>query len=374
MARVELLNRRTTQDLPEKNTSDFRLEYRKNVPDQVLIDDVVSYLGEYRFSLPKFSYELKFSNGKLRDPHRLDSMEELSQRAIDASMSKGKFSTREQAEKTAFQKLDQDLKVAKHGDTIVWISPPGPKEDGYGDYGFVFFGKVEGNGALEKKIKMTAIRIENPTIEQSGNVIQILSGNRPSYKTAEGFLANPLVLTENLSEEYVDSVLGTVFSFKANPQEQKNFNKIIAKMFPLIAEFVHSAKDPWKKQSEKIKELYSLENYALRLKREYKQSLIKGENIVVDFKPNIGLMDIRGEYGHEPPKVAGSCPSSNKSSNILSRNSFINSLLGNSLSEDQEWFHCPKCSYKADGPIGNQCPGCGLTKEAYAEESGVSCD
>lgn len=42
---------------------------------------------------------------------------------------------------------------------------------------------------------------------------------------------------------------------------------------------------------------------------------------------------------------------------------------------NQEWFTCPKCSYKADGPIGNSaCPGCGLTKEAYLEETGVVCD
>lgn len=36
----------------------------------------------------------------------------------------------------------------------------------------------------------------------------------------------------------------------------------------------------------------------------------------------------------------------------------------------QEWFTCPKCGYAADGPIGNKCPGCNLTKEDYAEESG----
>jgi hypothetical protein len=373
MPRAELLQGQNL-NLPKENTSDFRLEYGKNVPDQVLIDDVVSYLGEYRFSLPKFSYELKFSNGKLRDPHRLDSMEELSQRAIDVSMSKGKFSTREQAEKSAFQKLDRDLQAAKHGDTIVWISPPGPKEEGYGNYGFVFFGKVEGNGTLEKKIKMTAIRVENPTIEQSSNAINVLSGNKPRYKTAEGFLANPLVLPENLSEEYVDSVLGTIFSFKSNPQEQENFNEIIARMFPLIAEFVHFVKNPWKTQAEKIQGLYSLENYASKLNSEYGQSLVRKENIFIDFKPSVRFADIRREYGHEPQKVAGSCPSSNKTSNILSRNSFINGLLGNSLFGEQEWFHCPKCDYQADGPIGNICPGCKLTKEEWAEETGASCD
>jgi hypothetical protein len=41
---------------------------------------------------------------------------------------------------------------------------------------------------------------------------------------------------------------------------------------------------------------------------------------------------------------------------------------------NQEWFNCPKCSYKADGPVGNRCPGCGLTKEQFAEQGGKACD
>lgn len=42
--------------------------------------------------------------------------------------------------------------------------------------------------------------------------------------------------------------------------------------------------------------------------------------------------------------------------------------------KQDEWFNCPKCSYKANGPVGNSCPGCGLTKTQYAQESGISCD
>ena len=52
-------------------------------------------------------------------------------------------------------------------------------------------------------------------------------------------------------------------------------------------------------------------------------------------------------------------------------------IFGDSLSPrlaSQEFFTCPKCPYKASGPIGNKCPGCGLTKEAYSEESGITCD
>jgi hypothetical protein len=56
------------------------------------------------------------------------------------------------------------------------------------------------------------------------------------------------------------------------------------------------------------------------------------------------------------------------------QNSVAQFGIGNGGSDTQEWFTCPKCRYKADGPVGNQCPGCGLTKEQYVEETGVSCD
>lgn len=45
------------------------------------------------------------------------------------------------------------------------------------------------------------------------------------------------------------------------------------------------------------------------------------------------------------------------------------------LKGEQEWFNCPKCNFKADGPVGNQCPGCKLTMEEWAQEEGaVLCD
>ncbi|HVF69157.1 MAG TPA: hypothetical protein VNA13_01185 [Xanthomonadales bacterium] len=52
-----------------------------------------------------------------------------------------------------------------------------------------------------------------------------------------------------------------------------------------------------------------------------------------------------------------------------------NSVAGFGLKANgtQEWFNCPKCSFKADGPIGNTCPGCRLTKDEYVEAGGKEC-
>ena len=76
------------------------------------------------------------------------------------------------------------------------------------------------------------------------------------------------------------------------------------------------------------------------------------------------------KYGYMPPVVVGSCGATGSNSNNIFTNNYeklMKTLFGN------EWFECPECGYKADGPVGNSCPkdrgGCGLTKEKYAKES-----
>ncbi len=42
---------------------------------------------------------------------------------------------------------------------------------------------------------------------------------------------------------------------------------------------------------------------------------------------------------------------------------------------EQEWFKCPKCGVQADGPVGDSCPSCKITKEQFSAESGQEvCD
>ncbi|MEK7534586.1 MAG: hypothetical protein AAB600_04580 [Patescibacteria group bacterium] len=358
----------------------FRIEYSKNILDQVVFDDVISYLGEYRFNLAKYSYSFKFKDGKLRDPNRNDSMQELSQRAINTKSKEGKSSVRERAELKGFQSLDEQLRYAKTDSTIIWVSPPGPKNEGYGDYGFVYFGKVESNNLEEKNIKMTAIRVEKPNIEQFNRALRMLGGKK-EYARAEEFLANPDIFAEDLKEGYVDAILKMVFNFKPNEKEQEKFRQIINKMFHLIYYF---SKNPRRSRQD----LYALENYALELKRDYESKkdnkglchpeFISGSRSrnkfgMTDeqvqhgsFYVNPGLKDIVGEYGHKPPVVAGSCGSTGSSNGIKSSNIF-NSLspLNSLLSEDKygsRIFECPSCgktNIRPKDQLTSQCQHCG---------------
>jgi hypothetical protein len=370
MSRAELLQRSVGNE--EQAGSDaFRIEYPKDILDDIVFDDVVTFLGEYRLNLQKASYKLIFRDGKLRDPRRGEPMETQSQRAIEDKFWRGKSVIREKAEKEGFARIDSQLNIIKDVGTIIWASPPGSKEEGYGDYGFIFVGKVSKQNSREKEINMTAIRVENPTISQFNKAMHLITGEKTENKTPEEFLRNPKVLQENLDEGYVDAILGISFEYKLKKEERKKFMKIIQRMDPLIKDFINLVKTG--SAGEKIKGLNALENYALRIKKDYENN---EENIIYFKQKNdLKIKDIMGDFGHKPPVVGGSCGSSSSKDNLTSSN-FLNrrSSLLNSLTEDQEWFTCPKCSYKADGPVGNQCPGCGLTKEEYAQESGVTCD
>lgn len=345
----------------------FRIEYQPNISEKILLDDVVSYLGEYRFGLQKYSYDLTFKEGKLRDLHRNEPMTDLAQRAIDRKFRESRLSLREQTEKEGFLNLDQQLSSAQDGNTVVWASPPGPKEEGFGDYGFIFIGKVKEKNSAEKQLKMTAIRVEKPTLSQFNQAWRLLTGETTDRKTPEEFLRNPQIIREDLQEGYIDALLGMSFNFQPKKEEQGEFMKIIREMDPLLKDFVYLVRSG--SSQEKIKALNVLENYALKLKQDDETKNI----IYVRPRDDLRIKDIVGEFGHKPPAAAGSCGSTTRneftSSNILTRGSLLNSL-----SENQEWFTCPKCSYKADGPIGNTCPGCGLTKEEYVQETGDVCD
>jgi len=345
----------------------FRLEYGPEVPKGVLIDDIVSYLGEYRFKLPEYFYILDFADGQLIDPHRRESMEQMSQRAIDLRNSKGRSSAREQAEKIGFQELDRQLITAQIGDSILWMSPMGLESEGYGNYGFAFFGKV--NGGFEKRISMKAKRIEKPTLDQFNKVNEVLIQEKTTHQKAEDFLSSPKVL-QNLSEEYLDLVLKKVFNFRPNEEVQKMFKKVIGRVSSMISDLADLLMNPWKTKEEKVKGLNAVENYVLKLKDEYEA--LPWENIIYDRNQRIG--DIVGDYGHKPPAAAGSCGSTGNKDGFTTGNVFAKGSGLNSLLSEEEWFNCPKCKFQADGPVGNQCPGCGLTKEDYAKETGVSCD
>ncbi len=349
----------------------FNIENLQNVHDMELRDDIRSYLGEYRLNVQEYNYKLRFSSGqdglRLRDVYGGEALSAKAARTIEKRRRFGEPTQREEAELLGIISLEDQLRFAQNGDTILWASPPGPKNEGYGDYGFIYVGNILTNGqALH--LSMTAIRIEQPTITQFNQAFTALSDIRTDFDCAEDFLQTPRVIRQEVDLGLIETILRRCFSFEKNNTEGV-FQKVISKLRPMVEEFIDFVKGGVKE--EKLRAFYALENYALELKGCYEHE--RQGTFYFDDRRYQPLYDIMRTHGHKPPRVTGSCGPSGetKSNGLFNRyETLFKTIFG-----EQEWFTCPRCHYQADGPIGdNPCPGCGLTKEQHKESGEEVCD
>ena len=341
------------------SSNGFSVEYDSRVTDEELRDDIISYLGEYRFAVDKFDYQLEYSDGALRDSRRGESMSVKAQRSVKERLMRGESMDRETAEAVGISFLDKQLKNAEVGNSIVWASPPGAKEEGYGDYGFFYVGQIKRSIENKKEIEMAALRVEKPTMEGYRDAFNILTNLDYEAKTPEDYLKFPVVIQKDLPDEFVIKTLGKNFPYEIDSGRRDIFNTAIVRLTPKIDDFISMMK--WATSEEKKKAFHALENYSLRVKKELE------EGVVTLFEVENNFDNFINSYGFEPPKVAGSCPIKSSGVGSFGSNS-INSIL-----EGDEGFTCPKCSKKADGPVGNKCPNCGITKEEWAKQSSETC-
>ncbi len=341
----------------------FRHEFYHSATTAQIKDDVVSFLGEYRFEVPDFEYTMGFSEGQLVDPNTKDSMVAKAQKAIELRRTLNLATIREEAELAGLVSLQTQFLENPTG-TAVWFSPPGDKEDGYGDYGFAYTGKKEGD-----KIRMSAIRLESPAIEDF-NLIAYAAWNQRGEMTTEDFLKTPKVL--DIPEEKIREFIHGVFEVKPEG-ETAIFQKALKKMDGVINDSTLVLK--YGTPEQKRKAVAVLENMSIELKARLTESEDEGVIFQEEYKP----MDFHEamqtqRYIADPPAVKGSCGMTGKieSANIFGK--ILRPTDSLFKTSEQEWFKCPNCKYQATGPIGDTCPGCKLTKEKYVEEGGESCD
>ena len=334
----------------------FNLEYRRinkeiAYTDQEIREDLLAYLGEYRFGLSKYEYHLTFSKGAsgfhLRDINRGEPMITKTERAILDKSKRGDSTVREEAELAGFKKLDRQLRFVPGGSTMIWVSPPGPRDQGYGDYGFVFFGKVQSSDFV-KNIKMTAIRIEAPTINQFNQFTSSISEKETEFKTAEEFLANPSVLLRDISIDEIDDKLGIIFGFKEDKEIRNRFDSSTLRIKPLIEEFVRVMQNSLSSKDKK-RVLNAIENMMIELRDRDDSSVIYVKERKVE-----ELLDVYGKK--QAPVVSGSCGST-QSANIM-KNEVINSILEGEDEFGCLAFNCPHCGKKNVRPRGELVSHC----------------
>ncbi len=284
----------------------FRQEFYEGVTRQQIVDDVVSYLGEYRFEVPEFSYKLGLSDGKLTDPVSGALMTEKAKKAIALRTKEGLKTTREEAESEGLLSIEKQLK--EKGGTVIWFSPPGAEEDGYGKYGFAYTGRLR-EGSLE----MTAIRVEDPNIADFNQAATALWGKE--YQDAEGFLREPQIV--DIDEDKVKDFIHGNFEIK-NKEGKEVFAKAIQKMKAQINDFSNIA--IYGSEDQKHAAFHALENMSLELKQRIKEESQDG----VVFVEEVQMHDLHtamtmDKYITPPPNVKGSCGMSGKESNDIFR-------------------------------------------------------
>lgn len=352
----------------------FNLEYDPMITDTEVREDVVSYLNEYRLKKKSHSYSLLFSNGedglRLRDIHRKESMLTKAKLAIDEKKAQGRSTKREEAEFRGIIRLENQLREFKGG-TIVWAGPPGDKEEGYGDYGFIYFGKVEESDTSKRLVSMTAFRVENPSLAQFNHAFSLLTGESISYSGAEEFLENPRVFGGEIHPKFAEKVIKNIFDFNEDKEEKEEDEEIIEQMNPMINDFTHIFRKGTNEQ--KILYFHALENYALKLKKEHSKNRKVERIVYIDDYHYQKIQDIVGEYGYKPPTVTGSCGNTDSESNdIFSSGSLLNGVLKDKYGSRA--FKCSSCgriNIRPKDEMLTNCQHCNSTEVACDNSSKV---
>ncbi|MFH1186600.1 MAG: hypothetical protein V1697_00310 [Candidatus Levyibacteriota bacterium] len=335
----------------------FRIKEGERGSAGELRDDLLSYLGEYRFKLSTYDYKLLFTSidGKfhLRDKHRLEPMVTKAKRAVNERVLQELPIERELAEEAGLKKLDKMLSFAGEDCNIVWASPPGLREQGYGDYGFVFVGKIKKISKTEKKIDMTAIRVESPSMDQFNKVLSEISGKEYGYKTAEEFLANPVILRG--VEDKIEPALNN-FTIEDDLLINERFKRITEKMEPLIERFIKATSI-----EERMKLFNTIENYTIELERK-ETPFFFSEKAFITEAGGLNIGALVSEYGNKKaPTVQGSCGSSGTQSNNIFNNLGSITPLLNRESNSMNCVKCPFCHETVNAELTESkitCPKC----------------
>ncbi len=226
------------------------------------------------------------------------------------------------------------------------------------------FQSVVDNRADIKRVVESVVVIdpkEDESIEDIAQNIQHIKGGEVAYKDSADrsrtfaemmdLLQNPdsLWTLDATVKSYIDP-LKAYISQRITDSDEETRGDLETAMGLTALKLMHEIRPP--KQKKKV--MWRGARYDIE------------DRIVSPFDAQDTLEEMR--------KIAG-CAGGGKKKNIL--NSITPRTGFNKDDDEQEWFSCPKCGYRASGPIGNgPCPNpeCRLTQEQAAEEGYIVCD
>ena len=279
---------------------------------------------------------------------------------------------RETAEVVGFRKIEEALLLekAKIGDMMLLISPPGEGESIYKhNFYDVFTLKEDEKGKHVEAIRYSSSLTNSEYVEKLKPIKDISKAAKDT-----DFLANPIRIDPFLkTADDIHKYLHKDHEFIT----KEEFDQILDITTPLITSYINTL-------SEKPfdENLQLLTYNAILNKADIAIQLVKDKeknDFVKDYILQSQFISKEEIYhlGIQPVRVVSSgCGASGgfAALGVLNNTAspFSVSEFGKKKQE-QEWFSCPKCKYKADGPVGDTCPGCRLSKEEFAKSGGSVC-
>lgn len=344
------------------NEIEFARESRLPVNDVTFYieENVHRFLGEFagRVAYADISFIMK--NGA------------LTYRGIDLTPSYERTAQngeRESDEYVGYSRIQNAL--AQGAGSALWINPP---KDA--DYGFVFYFVRDKQDS--DKIREHIIRYDEQRgdLSVSKNILQkIYDKDKDSvgFQSDRDFVRKPIIgATDPQPESDLQIILSSMGVDKKQIDDSLRFEKRtrddLVGWVRLYSSAVLSGDIDF---AEKL--LLAIYNYAFDTRRNILQ-------FSADPAYPAHLSEERFNYyaSQKRTVTAGSCPvSQNSFSDPFAPTSLVDKLLNgktiNGIASEAQNFVCPNCEHRADGPVGNQCPGCNITREEWAEKGNRVC-
>lgn len=347
------------------NTEAFRVSFEKTNYHRLLIggdvatvlkareqetrNNILRYLGEYRLAVKfdEFFYRkgISLTGEEFLATSEEEPVNQRFRKAIFQKEKEGKSSKREVAECLGFEKIENAF-LQGEDFLFLWISPPGKKEDGYGDYSFTFVGEIKDN-----KIRVVPYR-NKLSLAQHGEVASIFSKDTEKLKADVDFLANPIFIQKKELKNAEDILLRIGEKERIDLSWRSRLEAKIDSLTDMFMEKVKNNAPDW--ELERIKR--TIENLTIDKKTE----ITRGGFSTFVFDAE-SLINNYGSFA--PPKVAGSCGSSS-SSTLMDFQSEFN------LEPDkygERTFPCPKCgktNVRPKDELLSNCQHCGSSEVA----------
>lgn len=295
---------------------------------------------------------------------------------------------REQAEIKGFLKIQDALTSdeAKVGTKFFVISPPGLTEDTPYIHNFVDSYELVENAQGERSVRYT--RFASPL--EYNKYREIAEGFDSQYFEGQSgpldawYLENPILVPADSGNQTTDDVFVEHFAKDVKAMEEEKFQELWKIYSPYALYYLDQLTkvefDPVKIAEAYNALLLSTEDEDMHRKAQAIDIFVASQVTELSSAENQRIAAMVGQYGRKEVKaVKAGCGRSGGFSfdgggagSVFAANSVVAFGIG-SGGGNQEWFNCPKCQYQADGPIGDTCPGCDLTKDEFAATGGEVC-